>query len=426
MPKILKRLLIAVAIAAALIAVVAPIPTLRMHRRFLQFSPAADAPNRRLLDTDGRVPMASWMPAPDTSLGLADAGLALRRLFPFNAVGTERSYVRELEPLPMLWESATPDTALFPDARANNDPRAMFDRNRVFRSVRRGLTAEERAYAGNVADDSLWRVFDRAAHAVGADLVAASFIAPLAMDIAHFEMPIPRISRISALSDGVAMRAALFAAAGQRDSADAVIGRLYAIGVLLHRDGLNTMEGLLGRRAAMNAIAMRRSLHETFPGPTSPAVLAALDSVRWRDSSATQAARTRSESAASAQSAAPAALRARDIRALQSPSVARAYRFEALGVLSMSACADLGSLLFGPDADVTAAQAAAMQSMPRTAAESAYVALLVHQVDSARFRALNPSGLARAFRASNRALAAITFNPRLRVCADIASSAAAM
>ena len=423
MPTLAKRLLLALAVAAVLTAVVAPIPTVRMHRRFLQASPNPDARHRTLLDADGRVPMAAWLPATDATVELADAGLLLRRLFPFNAVGEQRPYVRELAPLPMLWESASMDPTLFRDARASDKPTAAFDRSRIFRSVQRRLTPEERAYAANVADDSLWFVFDRVAHAAAADLAAASFTQPLRMEVAQFEMPIPRISRVSALSDGVAMRAALYAAAGQRDSADAVIGRLYAVGILFHREGLNTIEGLLGHRTAMNAVAMRRGLHETLPLPGSSAVLAALDSVHVRDSTARRPTRAMSMATGAEKPAPVESIRANLIRAVANPAIARAYRLEALGLLSLTPCASGGRLLFGPGEDVTAAQAGALQSLPRTAAESAYVALLVHQVDSAQAENAGPRGLAGAFLTTNRALAAITFNPRLRVCTEIAAAA---
>lgn len=420
MPRQLKRLLIAAGVLFVVGAVLTPVPTVKIFHQMFAVMPNVAAQSRSLYDDSARVPMSEWIPEQDSTISLAEGGRLLRTLVPLQSVSNQLpDYILPQPVSGILWDGAQLDSALFRDARVNGNPMAVFDRSRVFASVKRGLTAEERAYAANVGGDSIWAVLERVSRAAGADVAAASFVMPIAPGRAFAEMPIPRISRANAISDGAALRAAAQVASGDRAAAEATLAALYAAGLLLHRDGLNLLESILGHRMALNAILLRRALHEAYPVAGSAAVIAVADSVRERDRD-----RPRRQSAEERDSRddRSEAVIASLIEAAESPRLARARRFEAMSLLGLSACASTKTLLFGNDAAVERAQSVAMRTLPRTAAESAYVSSLAAQSKSAHFRELSPGRAVQLYRSSNRVLGTIIRNPRLRACSEAASS----
>ncbi|MBA3852859.1 MAG: hypothetical protein C0503_00500 [Gemmatimonas sp.] len=421
MPRLLKRLLIVGSVLFVVTAVLTPVPTVQIVGQMYSVLPSVTAPSRTLFDDSARVPMPDWIPATDSSISLAEGGRLLRTLFPLQS-GTAPlpAFILPQPELSILWDGAPLDSVLFPDARANGNPMAVFDRTRIFTSVKRGLSPEERAYAANVAGDSVWTLLDRLARATGADVAAASLVMPVAPDLAlSAELPIPRFSRANAIADGAALRAATLVVDGDRAAAEASLASLYAVGLLLHRDGMNLLESLLGYRMALNAIMLRRALHEAYPVATSAAVMASADSVR--DSDRRRSARRPAadpDSSARRLALAIASL----VEAAESPNIPRARRFEAVALLGISACTSTKTLLFGTDDAAQRAQATAMQTLPRSAAESAYVASLSRQSESVRFTRLAPGRAWRLYRSSNRMFGAITGNPRLRACSEVATS----
>lgn len=421
MPRLLKRLLIVGSVLFVVTAVLTPVPTVKIIGQMYAVMPSVAAPSRTLFDDSARVPMPDWIPAPDSSISLAEGGRLLRTLFPLQSGSNPLpAFILPQPELSLLWDGASLDSTLFRDARANGNPMAVFDRTQIFTSVKRGLTPEERAYAANVAGDSVWPLLDRLAHAAGADVAAASLVMPVAPDLAlSAEMPIPRFTRANAISDGTALRAATLVASGDRAAAEAALASLYGVGLLLHRDGLNLLESLLGYRMALNAIFLRRALHEAYPVATSAAVIAAADSVR--DSDRNRSGRRRTANPDSSERGTEQAI-ASLIQAAESPHIPRARRFEAMALLGLSACTSTKTLLFGTDVAVERAQANAMQTLPRTAAESAYVASLSRQSESVRFEHLAPGRAWRLYRSSNRMFGALTGNPRLRACSEVATS----
>lgn len=371
-------------------------------------------------DSAARQLMAPLAPATDPTLTPEAAGLLYRGMLPLLPADTRtppHPALRRVAVFAMPWDGVSADSTLFPDVRTAG----RIDRNKLFTAQRRRLSAEERAMLANVADDGLWRDFGRLAQATRLDLAAASFTLPIDPRHAWFELPVPRINRAQALSDGVALRAMHFLTIGQRDSAEAMIGSLFAIGQRADADALWLIEALLGQRMAMNALEMHRALHEAAPRPGSEAIVAQVAAIR-------QAGDSIREANLAARRAAAEEPRAREriLEMATDPATSRAVRLETLGSVGYTSCGSLRELLFGPSARLQAARADAMATLAYSAADTAYLTYLERQTTEARIGELGGTWLDRVLRTTGSALSAVTTNPRFRACTDLLAAAGMM
>lgn len=364
--------------------------------------------------------MQSVMPAVDPSYDPVAAAVQYRAFLPIwnpEGRGTPNPAVRQLPILPFTWTPLAADSTFFPDARTAG----RIDRAKLIATLGRRLTPEERATIANVAEDSLWRDFDRLAQAARFDIVAGSFNLPLDPKSSAFELPIPRINRINELADGVALRALHFAATGRRDSSEAAIGALYAIGLRTQQGALSLIEALLGQRLAMEGIELRRALHSAAPQRGSDAIVAGAVAIRQASDSARQArvarSATRDSSADRPDPHAFLLARAGD------PTASRAMRVELLGMVGYTSCGSLRGLIFGPDERVRAIREDALATLAHSAADSAYFRYLEAQSTEAPIGLSGGTWFDRIVRGTGSALSAVTTNPRFRACTDAVASA---
>lgn len=364
-----------------------------------------------------RALMQGVTPDTDSTLSPEAAGLLYRGLLPMlptDARSAPHPTLREVAIFAMPWEGVSRDTTLFPDVRSAG----RIDRNKLFAAQRRRLSPEERAMLANVADDSLWRDFGRLARAARLDLAAASFTLPIDPIHPWFELPVPRLSRAQALSDGVAFRALHFLSAGQRDSAEAMIGALYAIGRRVDADALWLIEAMFGQRMAMNALELRRGLHEAAPRPGSEAIVSQIAAIRQTGDSIREV--TLAARRAAADDPHP---RERMVQMATDPSASRALRLEMLGGVGYTSCGSLRELFFGPGERLQAARTDAMANLAYSAADTAYLTYLERQTTEARIEEAGGTWFDRVLRTTGSALSAVTTNPRFRACTDLLAAA---
>lgn len=417
MPRKLKlalQIVTAVAISTALSTIAITVFGARLVAGDLLYTPPALAIST---ESAARELMRGLMPTSDPTLTPEAAGLLYRGMLPMLPSDTRTAPHPALRPAPvfaMPWDGVSADTSLFPDARSAG----RIDRNKLFAAQRRGLSPEERAMLANVADDSLWRDFGRLARATRLDLAAASFTLPIDPTHPWFELPVPRFSRAQALSDGVALRALHFLNGGQRDSAEAMIGALYAIGLRAEADALWLIEALLGQRMAMNALEMRRGLHEAAPRPGSEAIVAQIVAIRQTGDSVREANLAARRAAADKPDP-----RARMLEMAADPSASRAVRLETLGSVGYTSCGSLRELFFGPGERLQAARVDAMATLARSAADTAYLTYLERQTTQARIGEFGGTWFDRVLRSTGAVLSAVTTNPRFRACTDLLAAA---
>lgn len=364
--------------------------------------------------------MAPVMPAVDPSIDPQAAAIQYRAFLPIwnpDGRGATHPAVRTVPILPFAWTQLAEDRTLFPDARTAN----RIDRGKLIATLGRRLTPEERATLANVAEDSLWRDFDRLARAARIDVAAGSFTFPL--DPAHsaFELPIPRLNRLNELADGVALRALHFATTGRRDSSEAAFGALYAIGLRTQEGALSLIEALLGQRLALEGIELRRALHAAAPRAGSDAIVASAVSIRQANDSARQARRTRSvvrDSSAERPDA-----RAYMLDRAGDSTASRALRVELLGLIGYTSCGSLKELFFGPSERLRAIRDDALATLAYSAADSAYFRYLEAQTTEATVGSYGGTWFDRIVRGTGGALSTVTTNPRFRACTDAVAAA---
>lgn len=364
--------------------------------------------------------MQPVMPAVDPSVDPVSAGTTYRAFLPLfdpNGQSAPHPGVRQVPILPFSWTQLAEDSTLFPDARTTD----RLDRSKLLGTLSRRLTQAERTAIASVAGDSVWRDFDRLARAERFDVSAASFTLPMDPTSWAFELPVPRVSRINALADGVALRALHFATTGRRDSSEAAIGALYAIGLRTHQGALSLIESLLGQRLAMDAIELRRALHSAVPQRGSDAIVAGAVAIRQTNDSARQARIARS--AARDSSGERPDARAHLLAQAGDPTASRAMRVELLGMIGYTACGSLRELFFGPSDRVRAIRDDAMATLAYSAADSAYFRYLEAQSTEALAARYGGTWFDRTLRGTGSALSAVTTNPRFRVCADAVAAA---
>ncbi|HRN54216.1 MAG TPA: hypothetical protein PK788_12015 [Gemmatimonadaceae bacterium] len=280
MPRQLK-LALQIVVAVALSASISVIAISIVFSRGLLENLMYATPPLQVATTDTvQALMQPVMPAVDPTYDAADAAVTYRAFLPIwnpESRNAPHPGVRQIPILPFAWVQLSEDSSIFRDARTANS----IDRRKLFSvTLNRRLTPEERATLANVAEDSAWRHFDRLARAARFDVAAASFIHPLDPSRTAFDLPIPRVNRIHELADGAALRALHFATTGRRDSSEATMGALYAIGLRSDQGALSLIEALLGQRLATEALELRSALHASVPQRGSDAIVAAVAAVR--------------------------------------------------------------------------------------------------------------------------------------------------
>lgn len=418
-----KRLRSIVVLAIAVIvgiAIAVPAITMYFHRQTLGMLSVTPAALRATAGTDGQPMMPAFAPVAVGDLSPEAAGLIYRALvtmLPADADRAPHPALRVVSPYAIPWDVRGFDSTWFRGAR---NVGGTIDRALFFAAARAGFTDEERAIAANIAEDSLWRDFDRLAQAPRADVIAATFTLPIAPTHSWSRLPIPRLTRLNDLSDGVGLRAAHHLAAGRRDSAEAVLGRLYALGILMDREGLTLIESFMGQRLAMNALQMRRALHEAAPVAGSPAIIARVTEIATLVDSAREAQRTARRQASGST---PTQIRQRLLAMSADTSLARGDRFEALAILGYVSCGSLRELLLGPADDVTALRRDVRRTLARSASDSSFLEYLDRQAAEATDVTASAALFPRLYRSASHLLGRLTPNGRLAPCADMIAAA---
>jgi hypothetical protein len=343
-------------------------------------------------------------------------------LLPLNLGGEQRPphpNDRVVPAYPVGWGDLSQDASIFPDVRSGDPRRLLIDRRKLFAALRRRLSDEERATIANVAGDTLWPAFDRLARAPRIDVVSASLTFPLDTRRSASDLPIPRALRLNELSDGAAYRALHHAAGGHRDSAEAAIGALYAIGRRIAVDGTSLIEAFIGQRMAMDAVDLWRALHEYAPRRGSDSIVVAATRIRARADSVRDARRALADSGTGR---ARSDLRQLTLAMAADSTLERPVRIEVLGIAGYASCASLRELLFGPAKQLRDARANALATLAYSATDSAYFAYLDAQTEDARFSSTSRGWYPAFLRGTGAALSAVTTNPRFRSCADMLAS----
>lgn len=374
------------------------------------------APQRAAVGPDAVALMGPILPATDSTLSPEDAGLLYRGLVPLtqpDGEGSAHPNDRPVTAFPVPWERLAEDSSVFADARSPGGRVPRIDRNKLFTSLARGLSSDERATVANIAGDTLWSAFDRVARAARLDVVTASFVLPLDPRRSASELPLPRTSRINALSDGVAYRVLHEVVNGRRDRAEAVIGAQYALGLRMSTDGVSAIEALLGQRLALDAIDLRRELHERLPQAGSATIVTASARIRQSVDSARAAREAPRDTAAAAD------LRDVTLTAVADTTLGRPFRLELLGFAGYTSCASPRELLFGPGPALVTARADALRTLAVSAADTAYLEYLDAQTMQARFTSSARGWFPSLIRRTAAGLSTVTTNARFRACADM-------
>lgn len=402
---------IAISLSIATIVII-----VMFSRQTVSVTRYGSAPQRVAVGREALALMRPILPATDSALSAEDAGLLYRSLVPLTQPddeGVAHPDDRVVTAFTIPWDRLADDSTVFADARSPAGRTPRIDRNKLFTSFARGLTPEERATLANIASDTLWSAFDRVARAERLDLVTASFVLPLGPRRSAVELPIPRTSRFNALSDGVAYRVLHEMASGRRDHAEAVIGAQYALGLRLSTDGLSAIEALLGQRLALDAIALRRQLHERVPRAGSAPIATAAARIRQLADSARDARQTQRDTVAAAE------LRDVTLAAVADTTLERPFRIEVLSFAGYTSCASPRELLLGPGPQLSTARSDALRTLAVSAADTAFLEYLDAQTTQARFSSSAEGWFPALIRRTAAGLSTVTTNPRFRACADM-------
>ena len=341
----------------------------------------------------------------DPSITPMQAGLA------FNALQQKT----EVKGFPMIEPATRPEATwdraiITPDMFRTAQPTMYHGPNSqaILEAVAKGFTPQEMAYLKTVATAPVWKNFDLVARVPAVDFVGARFKVPFGANVTAPELPIIRYKEVKELAYAAISRAAYHMAIGQRDSAETILRSVLSFGFTLVDNGTSLMDELIGTViVGTGRDALQRFYVITNdPRATSPALMP------WQrvDGKGGPAITRTGED-----------VRRRLIALTQDPKAFPGERYEALRMLSMSACTNVRELMFGRRSDVTDAYRAASTGLARYPAERALVELMSREPEYSRHPiAYGPiTGMAMSAAA---VAGTVLHNPRLETCTLIIGS----
>lgn len=353
----------------------------------------------RIAQSDAVRPLA--LPK-DPSITPMQAGLALNALQPKD----EGKGFPMIEPAvrpEVTWEHAIITPEMFRTAQPNmyNGPNSQT----ILEAGAQGFTPQEMAYLKTLATAPVWQNFDLVARAPAADFIGGRFRVPFGADVTAYQLPMIRYKGIRELAYAALSRAAYHMAIGQRDSAETILRSVVSFGFTLVDNGTTILDELIG---SMIVGTGRDGLHRFYVITKDPrASLPALLPPQRVDASVPAITRVGAED-----------MRRDLIARSQDPRARLGERYQALHMLSASACTNVRELLLGHRSDVTDALRTASTQLARYPSERALVELIGREPDlpTMGFQ-YNPI--------SNLAVSAATVagtvlhNPRLATCTRI-------
>lgn len=354
----------------------------------------------RIAQSDAVRPLA--LPK-DPSITPLQAGLA------FNALQPKI----EVKGFPMIEPAVRPEatwdrTTLTPDMfrTAQWDMYPGPSSRSILEAVAKGFTPKEMAYLKTLATAPVWQNYDLVARAPAVDFIGGRFKVPFGADVKSYELPLIRYKGTKELAYAALSRAAYHMALGQRDSAETVLRSVVSFGFTLVDNGSSLIDELIG--TVIVGIG-RDGLQRFYVITGDPrASLPALMPPQRVDGKPVPAiTRVGADD-----------MRRRLIALSKDPKTRPGERYEALHMLSASACTNVRELMFGRRSEVTDALHAASTGLARYPSERALVELIGREPDPPKMGLeFNPI--------SNLAVSAATVagtvlhNPRLATCARI-------
>ena len=359
----------------------------------------------RIAQSDAVRPLA--LPK-DPSITPMQAGLALNALQPKDEVKGFPMIEPAVRP-EATWERAIITPEMFRTAQPNmyHGPNSQT----ILEAVAKGFTPQEMAYLKTLATAPVWRNFDLVARAPAVDFIGGRFRVPFGADVTVYQLPMIRYKEIKELAYAALSRAAYHMAIGQRDSAETILRSVVSFGFTLVDNGTTVLDELIGSLIVGTG---RDGLHRFYVITKDPR--ASLPALLPQHVDASVPAITR----------AGAEYMRRDLIARsQDPRTRPGERYQALHMLSVSACTNVRELLLGRRSDVTAALRTASTQLARYPSERALVELIGREPDIPKMGfQYNPI--------SNLAVSAATVagtvlhNPRLATCTRIIGNSNAL
>lgn len=345
-----------IAIGLALITAVPVISVARSGRSPVSYD--TESMNSRLASGER---WRSLMTPRDAGITPLQAGSALRALMsgPIDEKAPMRGKSLKAE---RVWQSRKPGVDMFARQRGQNTSRPAT--TGIIELVPEGFTAQELAYLRDVANSPLWVDFDKVARAQRIDMVGGQYDLPFQSDATIFTLPLLNYADTKALAQAGVSRAAYYLVTGEPARAEAALRSIVSFGFALIDNGVSSIDALIGRVIVdIGRDGLRQFYTVTHHGEMLPSAEVSRDEV-----SVNVTASRRVANYADYQS-----LLLNDVRDEQLP---RAMRFKSLLALSFTTCSNVGGMLRGPSADVTAAFDYAKKSLARYPSELAFIDLL--------------------------------------------------
>ena len=335
----------------------------------------------------------------DASITPLQAGLAFNALQPKLEVPGFPMIEPAVRP-EASWKDAivTPDMFVKAQPNMSHSPAS----NTILEAATKGFTPQEMSYLKTLSTAPVWRNFDLIARAPAVDLIGGRFKLPFSPDVRAYQLPLFKYKFAKEVAYAAVSRAAYHMALGQRDSAETILRSVVSFGFMLVDNGTSILDELIGnvivgigRDGLLRFYVITNDPRASMPALSIPARVAAT----------------------------PNPMRAgnmEDRRRLlitrsQDARTSPGERYEALHLLSASACTNVRELLLGRRSDVTDALRNASMHLARYPSERALVELLGREPEfSNEGTSWDPfTGLAAS---AATVVGAVIHNPRLATC----------
>ena len=398
--RIVRDALIAVTLMASVPIGMVAVQGYRMWG-FTSFSTQTQA---RIAQADAVRPLA--LPK-DPSITPMQAGLAFNALQPKEDVKGFPMIEPAVRP-EATWEHATMTPDMFRTAQGNmyHGPNSQT----ILEAVAKGFTPQEMSYLKTLATAPVWANFDLIARAPAVDFIGGRFKVPFGSDVKAYELPLIRYKGAREMAYAAVSRAAYHMALGQRDSAETVLRSVVSFGLTFVDNGTSLIDELIGtvivgtgRDALQRFYVITRDPRASSPALMPPARV---------DGSRGVAVTTRTGADD---------MRRRLIALSEDPKTRPGERYEALRMLSMSACTNVRELMFGRRSEVTEALRTASTGLARYPSERALVELISREPQYTE-QPLSVGPVTGMAVSAATVVGTVLHNPRLETCTRVVGS----
>lgn len=335
----------------------------------------------------------------DASITPMQAGLA------FNALQPKT----EVKGFPMIEPAARPEATwgheiITPDMFRTAKPNMYHGPNSqaILEAVAKGFTPQEMAYLRTVATAAVWKNFDLIARAPAVDLIGGRFKVPFSPDVRAYQLPLFQYKFAREIASAAVSRAAYHMALGQRDSAETILRSVVSFGFTLVDNGTSLIDELIGSVIVGTGQDGLRRFYVVTNDPR--ASMPALNPPARMPSTADPMRVDNVENT-----------RRLLIARSQDPRTSPGERYEALHLLSGSACTNVRELLLGRRSDVADALRNASVNLARYPSERALVELLGREPEFPN-EGLSWDPFTGLAASAATVVGAVTHNPRLATC----------